>query len=156
MYEFPLIQFVIALMLILAVTFAIAAGIFSGTKRVRSSAFRLAALTGLLTSLFIGSPAVYLGWKMYRRVRKEHYGYSENRLDYLLEVLSDFVLALPFAFTFVFYLGLPLAVLALIARWITIWRMGARLLPGHCFGCGYDLTGNVSGRCPECGKDVPH
>ncbi len=21
--------------------------------------------------------------------------------------------------------------------------------------CGYNLTGNVSGRCPECGKDVP-
>lgn len=24
--------------------------------------------------------------------------------------------------------------------------------PGHCRGCGYDLTGNVSGACPECGK----
>jgi hypothetical protein len=23
-----------------------------------------------------------------------------------------------------------------------------------CRGCGYDLTGNVSGRCPECGRDV--
>jgi hypothetical protein len=23
--------------------------------------------------------------------------------------------------------------------------------PGRC-GCGYDLTGNVSGRCPECGQ----
>ena len=22
---------------------------------------------------------------------------------------------------------------------------------GHCQQCGYDLTGNVSGRCPECG-----
>jgi len=22
---------------------------------------------------------------------------------------------------------------------------------GHCQKCGYDLTGNVSGRCPECG-----
>jgi hypothetical protein len=25
-------------------------------------------------------------------------------------------------------------------------------LRGHCWHCGYDLTGNVSGRCPECGK----
>ena len=25
--------------------------------------------------------------------------------------------------------------------------------PGHC-PCGYDLTGNVSGRCPECGRPV--
>ncbi|MCP4250685.1 MAG: hypothetical protein GY778_26895 [bacterium] len=25
---------------------------------------------------------------------------------------------------------------------------------GHCQRCGYDLTGNESGRCPECGKLV--
>jgi uncharacterized paraquat-inducible protein A len=25
--------------------------------------------------------------------------------------------------------------------------------PGHCSKCGYDLTGNESGRCPECGSD---
>jgi hypothetical protein len=22
----------------------------------------------------------------------------------------------------------------------------------NCIGCGYDLTGNLSGRCPECGR----
>lgn len=28
---------------------------------------------------------------------------------------------------------------------------------GHCRACGYDLTGNVSGICPECGKPIaPH
>ena len=26
--------------------------------------------------------------------------------------------------------------------------------PGHCRKCGYDLTGNVSGRCPECGAKI--
>jgi hypothetical protein len=26
--------------------------------------------------------------------------------------------------------------------------------PGHCAVCGYDLTGNVSGTCPECGGKV--
>jgi len=25
----------------------------------------------------------------------------------------------------------------------------------RCRQCGYNLTGNVSGRCPECGKDIP-
>ena len=25
---------------------------------------------------------------------------------------------------------------------------------GLCLNCGYDLTGNVSGRCPECGRGV--
>jgi hypothetical protein len=29
-----------------------------------------------------------------------------------------------------------------------------RLLAGRCIGCGYDLTGNVSGVCPECGKPI--
>jgi len=27
---------------------------------------------------------------------------------------------------------------------------------GHCRSCGYDLTGNISGVCPECGKAVAH
>ncbi len=27
--------------------------------------------------------------------------------------------------------------------------------PQHCGGCGYDLTGNVSGICPECGWSIP-
>ncbi len=27
--------------------------------------------------------------------------------------------------------------------------------PGHCGQCGYDLTGNVSGICPECGWSIP-
>jgi hypothetical protein len=26
---------------------------------------------------------------------------------------------------------------------------------GVCVGCGYDLTGNVSGVCPECGEERP-
>jgi len=26
------------------------------------------------------------------------------------------------------------------------------IVPGHCRGCGYNLTGNTSGVCPECGR----
>ncbi len=34
-----------------------------------------------------------------------------------------------------------------------IWRDRRRgIPPGHCQTCGYNLTGNVSGKCPECGK----
>lgn len=29
-----------------------------------------------------------------------------------------------------------------------------RIPPGHCQSCGYDLTGNVSRVCPECGNKV--
>jgi hypothetical protein len=32
------------------------------------------------------------------------------------------------------------------------WKIRRRrFAPGHCQACGYNLTGNVSGRCPECG-----
>jgi hypothetical protein len=32
------------------------------------------------------------------------------------------------------------------------WLDRPRIPPGHCRNCGYNLTGNVSGRCPECGQ----
>ena len=28
-------------------------------------------------------------------------------------------------------------------------------LPGYCDRCGYDLSGNASGICPECGTPIP-
>jgi hypothetical protein len=34
------------------------------------------------------------------------------------------------------------------------WRDRRRIPAGHCRQCGYNLTGNVSGRCPECGTAV--
>jgi len=34
------------------------------------------------------------------------------------------------------------------------WRDRRRIPPGHCQRCGYNLTGNVSGVCPECGEVV--
>ena len=35
-----------------------------------------------------------------------------------------------------------------------LWWRDRRPPPGHCQACGYDLTGNVSGVCPECGELV--
>ena len=43
-------------------------------------------------------------------------------------------------------IGLPTAFL-----W---YRDRRRIPPGHCQHCGYNLTGNVSGVCPECGRKV--
>jgi hypothetical protein len=34
------------------------------------------------------------------------------------------------------------------------WRRRRRLRRGWCGKCGYDLTGNVSGVCPECGRPI--
>jgi len=33
-------------------------------------------------------------------------------------------------------------------------RRGARRRNGLCVECGYNLTGNISGACPECGAAV--
>ena len=35
-----------------------------------------------------------------------------------------------------------------------VWRRVRPPEPGHCRECGYDLTGNESGTCPECGNRI--
>jgi hypothetical protein len=46
-------------------------------------------------------------------------------------------------------------VLAVAAVTMLLWWLDRRRIPaGHCQNCGYDLTGNVSRRCPECGTPV--
>jgi len=35
-----------------------------------------------------------------------------------------------------------------------LWRRDRRHPKGHCQKCGYDLTGNESGICPECGSKI--
>jgi hypothetical protein len=37
---------------------------------------------------------------------------------------------------------------------VLVWRGGRKPLEGHCKKCGYNLTGNVSGVCPECGTAI--
>jgi len=53
-------------------------------------------------------------------------------------------------------LWLPFAVFA--GPTLILWFLDRRrrFPRGHCQKCGYDLTGNVSGRCPECGTPVRH
>lgn len=59
-------------------------------------------------------------------------------------------------FFFSLNFGLLISIL-LSALAVAPWRIAAwhrRRKPGCCTACGYDLTGNVSGRCPECGRAV--
>ncbi len=37
---------------------------------------------------------------------------------------------------------------------LLFWFDRRRISPGRCPKCGYNLTGNVSGICPECGEPV--
>ena len=60
----------------------------------------------------------------------------------------------------------PVAVACLMAlsiAWPTarVWQycqqralVRHRIAVGQCPACGYDLTGNVSGVCPECGRKI--
>jgi hypothetical protein len=50
-------------------------------------------------------------------------------------------------------LWIPFVVLAVPTA--LLWSLDRRRIPpGHCRKCGYNLTGNVSGICPECGTPV--
>lgn len=46
-------------------------------------------------------------------------------------------------------LWIPLLALLLLTG--ARWRSLRAVVQGTCSECGYDLTGNESGRCPECG-----
>ncbi len=50
-----------------------------------------------------------------------------------------------------FVLAVPVTAVMGIRRRLTEERAWRRDRAGCCAACGYDLTGNVSGRCPECG-----
>lgn len=50
-------------------------------------------------------------------------------------------------------LWIPFLLVA-IATVHMFWRDYRRIPSGHCQKCGYPLTGNTSGICPECGKRI--
>jgi hypothetical protein len=54
---------------------------------------------------------------------------------------------------------ITLALGALPMAWIVVAAAGAifrhRVRLDHCPHCGYNLTGNISGTCPECGTSIP-
>lgn len=41
------------------------------------------------------------------------------------------------------------------ALWLYRWWFHPLRLPGECGRCGYNLTGNTSGVCPECAMPIP-
>jgi hypothetical protein len=54
-------------------------------------------------------------------------------------------------------LGLIATAVSVVLLLLTVWRArtaAARSGPPRCGKCGYDLTGNESGVCPECGTGV--
>ncbi|UCE59550.1 MAG: hypothetical protein JSU63_19165 [Phycisphaerales bacterium] len=49
------------------------------------------------------------------------------------------------------FIGFGLLSAAVLFIW---WRHTRRPPPGYCRKCSYDLTGNTSGVCPECGTRI--
>ncbi len=47
---------------------------------------------------------------------------------------------------------IPLLLVTLPTAWL--WLKDHPIPPGHCKGCGYNLTGNTTGLCPECGRGL--
>ncbi len=68
---------------------------------------------------------------------------SRNILPDGSQVGPDWWFDLPFWFLLLLF-GIPTLI---------VWRWD-RHRAGHCRSCRYDLTGNVSGVCPECGNEV--
>ena len=75
-----------------------------------------------------------------------------------MQHLQTDVVATGFLFGLPFYL---IPTLLVIWLWAILRRLRARRrqeraawLQGRCVGCEYDLTGNQSGVCPECGRAI--
>ncbi|HPF41457.1 MAG TPA: hypothetical protein P5081_22140 [Phycisphaerae bacterium] len=160
----------------LALTMTVGLSIRSGRKRERlSNAYfgvLALALTGLIAAagLFADS---WFTWKsrddaIARAVSRHDPRFVESH-DHGYYALYEFrnpdtgqlamsVARYKYAFPDVTLVAIPCAVAGLIVafavRALTVRIMGRRLLVGHCASCGYDLQGNESGLCPECGQVV--
>jgi hypothetical protein len=56
---------------------------------------------------------------------------------------------------FMFPWWLPMVIFGIVPLVaLSRWLLRRRIPEGHCQGCGYNLTGNVSGVCPECGGAI--
>ncbi len=58
-------------------------------------------------------------------------------------------------FYLLFPLWLPFLLIALPTGWLFWSDHRRRKRVGCCEKCGYDLKGNTSGKCPECGATTP-
>lgn len=75
--------------------------------------------------------------------------------DWTLHAPSvDGALQAPYCWKASVPLWLPL--LAMLLPTLLLWRLDRRRRPllGHCKKCDYNLTGNTSGICPECGTPI--
>ena len=64
------------------------------------------------------------------------------------QLLPVFLITFPFAYVGSWGMALAVGIPFRVRR--------RPVPPDHCQACGYNLTGNISGVCPECGTPVAH
>lgn len=76
------------------------------------------------------------------------WGFPEDGFPYHYSQIRRHIIC-PFWMVFTLSAVVPALVIRAAVR--RRWRRRRR---GHCVSCGYDLTGNTSGVCPECGQAI--
>jgi hypothetical protein len=149
-------------------------GIRRATPAPRPASRGSQAATRPTTGLASGStrppPLVFhhlpLGWTYvalnggpnYNSTRWEwkHLGFGQIRGNHTTIPHNGFFFTGPMLITSVPIYSMALLVAVLPVSWLAIRvRNSRRIRSDHCPTCGYSLTGNTSGTCPECGTAVP-
>jgi hypothetical protein len=107
------------------------------------------------------------GWSERGKVWLQAYQDRRNRVPWWMYNNDNAVSAELDAMGFKTHLGfalVPTRGLVAVPHWFlcmlflilpTVWYRRRRLpRSGHCESCGYNLTGNISGICPECGRAI--
>lgn len=99
-------------------------------------------------SVIVGSGAVYwMDWACELPVTGLSWGRPQQiRMRWWPIIAGRVPLAIP--------LWMPFCT-ALVASWLLSRRAHPRPKVGTCANCRYDLTGNITGVCPECGAPIP-
>jgi len=90
------------------------------------------------------------GYSIVSEKRKQPFGFDIAR--YTGGRVTLRVLILPYWFIFVITGALPIYCVVRTQHRYRVRRH--RLKNNLCISCGYNLTGNISGTCPECGEKI--
>ena len=121
------------------------------------------------TQMTIDSGMFYYGWRETAppgASRRSNYPRQWPEWVWQYNAYRAGTLGMPWGFKFVqgpgeLHFDIPLLVPVALAGILPCWRLRLarrqrlRRLHGLCLDCGFNLTGNTGGTCPECGTKAP-